>query len=211
VLFVTTVSREATLSRGAATRQTILQHAAGLASQLGLEGLSIGRLAEDLRLSKSGLFAHFQSKEALQLQVLDFAAARFVDTVVKPTLAAPRGEPRVRAAFERWLEWPRKSDLPGGCFFVAASIELDDRPGPVREKLVRLQRDWLDTLAGIVRTAIAEGDFREDVDPEQFAHELYGVMLVGHHAARLLRDPQAGARTRAAFDALVARARRSPA
>jgi len=211
VLFLTAVSRGATLSRGASTRQTILQHAAGLASQLGLEGLSIGRLAEDLRLSKSGLFAHFQSKEALQLQVLDFAAARFVDTVVKPTLAALRGEPRVRAAFEHWLEWPRKSDLPGGCFFVAASIELDDRPGPVREKLVRLQRDWLDTLAGIVRTAIAEGDFREDVDPEQFAHELYGVMLVSHHAARLLRDPKAGARTRTAFDALVARARRSPA
>jgi AcrR family transcriptional regulator len=208
---MTAVSRGATLSRGASTRQTILQHAAGLASQLGLEGLSIGRLAEDLRLSKSGLFAHFQSKEALQLQVLDFAAARFVDTVVKPTLATPRGEPRVRAAFERWLEWPRKSDLRGGCFFVAASIELDDRPGPVREKLVRLQRDWLDTLAGIVRTAIAEGDFREDVDPEQFAHELYGVMLVGHHAARLLRDPKAGARTRTAFDALVDRARRSPA
>src|SRR5215470_17711850 len=103
---MTAVSAEATLSRGASTRQTILRHAAGLASQLGLEGLSIGRLAEDLRLSKSGLFAHFQSKEALQLQVLDFAAARFVHTVVKPALAAPRGEPRVRAAFERWLEWP---------------------------------------------------------------------------------------------------------
>ncbi len=205
------MSREAPLSRGALTRQTILQHAAGLASQLGLEGLSIGRLADDLRLSKSGLFAHFQSKEALQLQVLDFAASRFVDTVVKPTLAAPRGEPRVRAAFERWLEWPRKSALPGGCFFVAASSELDDRRGPVRDKLVRLQKDWLDTLAGVVRTAIAEGDFGDDVDPDQFAHDLYGIMLASHHAARLLRDPKAGARTRAAFDALIARARKSPA
>ena len=204
---MTAVSAEATLSRGALTRQTILQHAAGLASQLGLEGLTIGRLAEDLGLSKSGLFAHFQSKEALQLQLLDFAAARFVEAVVKPTLAAPRGEARIRAAFEHWLEWPKKSSLPGGCFFVAASIELDDRPGPVRDKLVRLQRDWLDTLAGVVRTAVAEGDFRGDVDPEQFAHDLYGIMLAGHHAARLLRDPKAGARTRAGFDALVARAR----
>jgi AcrR family transcriptional regulator len=199
------------VSKGAVTRQTILRHAAGLASQLGLEGLSIGRLADDLRLSKSGLFAHFQSKEALQLQVLEFAAARFVDHVVRPARAAPRGEPRVRAAFDHWLEWPKKSDLPGGCFFVAASIELDDRPGPVRETLVRLQKDWLDTLAGIVRTAVAEGHFREDTDPEQFAHELYGIMLMSHHATRLLHDPRAAARTRAAFEGLIARARKAAA
>src|SRR6185436_13786706 len=174
------------------------------------EGLSIGRLAQDLELSKSGLFAHFQSKEALQLQVLEHAGARFVETVIKPVLATPRGEPRVRAVFEHWRAWPRNSGMPGGCFFVAAATELDDRPGPARDLLVRLQKDWLDLMANIVRTAIAEGHFAEDVDPDQFAFDLYGVMLVYHHASRLLADPRAGKRARAAFEALVRAARKSP-
>src|SRR5215813_12128963 len=125
------VSAEVTLSRGALTRQTILQHAAGLATKLGLEGLTIGRLAEDLGLSKSGLFAHFQSKESLQLALVDFAAERFVEAAVKPSFTAERGEPRVRALFDNWLSWPSRSGLDAGCFFVAASAELDDRPGPV--------------------------------------------------------------------------------
>jgi AcrR family transcriptional regulator len=196
------------VSKGALTRQTILEHAIGLASQVGLEGLSIGRLAEDLDLSKSGLFAHFQSKEALQIQVVEFAAARFIKTVIKPALAAPNGEPRIRAAFQRWLKWPKESALPGGCFFVAAAVELDDRPGPVRDKLVETQKSWLEFLANMVRSAIAEGHFRSDVDPEQFAHDMYGVMLAGHHASRLLKDPRAGARTRNAFEASVLAARR---
>jgi AcrR family transcriptional regulator len=196
------------VSKGAVTRQTILEHAIGMASQIGLSGLSIGRLAEELHLSKSGLFAHFQSKETLQLQILDYAAQRFVDVVVRPALGVPRGEPRVRAMFENWLTWPRESALPGGCLFVAAAVELDDQPGPVRDRLVQLQRDWLDTLAAAVRSAVSEGHFHDRVEPEQFAHELYGVMLAGHHAARLLRDPQAGRRTRAAFEGLVSAARK---
>ena len=93
---------------------------------------------------------------------------------------------------------------------MAAAVELDDRPGPVRDKLVETQRSWLEFLANIVRSAIAEGQFRSDVDPEQFAHEMYGVMLAGHHASRLLKDPRAGARTRNAFEALVVAARRLP-
>src|SRR5216110_1068336 len=116
------------MSKGERTKTAILEHATGLASQVGLTGLTIGVLADDLDLSKSGLFAHFQSKEALQLQVLEFAAERFVATVVRPALSTPRGEPRVRAMFENWLKWPKESALPGGCFFVAAAVELDDQP-----------------------------------------------------------------------------------
>lgn len=196
------------MSKGALTRQAIVEHAVSLASKLGLEGLSIGRLADDLNLSKSGLFAHFQSKEVLQLQVVEFAAGRFVETVVKPALTAPRGEPRIRAVFERWLMWPKTSGLPGGCFFVAAATELDDRPGAVRDRLVQLQKDWFDVMANTVRAAIAEGHFRSDVDPEQFAQDLYGIMLAGHHATRLLGDPKATSRARSAFESLVTAARK---
>ena len=135
-------------AKGEQTRETILVHALGLATRIGIEGLTIGRLAEELGMSKSGLFAHFRSKEALQLEMLKLAGARMVDSVVKPALAAPRGEPRVRALFERWLAWERSPSLPGGCPFMAASFELDDRPGPVRDFVVQNLRDWLDTLTG---------------------------------------------------------------
>src|SRR5439155_2896695 len=164
------------LRKGELTRQAIVEHAARMASLIGLEGLTIGALAEELKLSKSGLFAHFKSKEALQLQALEFGIGRFVDTVVRPALAAPRGEPRVRALFERWVDWPRASGL-AGCMFVALSTELDDRPGAVRERLVQSQRDWLDVIANCVRTGIAEGHFRKELDAVQVAHELYGSML----------------------------------
>lgn len=196
------------MRRGELTRQGILEHAAGLASSVGLEGLTIGRLAGDLGLSKSGLFAHFGSKEGLQVQVLEHAAARFTELVIRPALRAARGEPRLRALFERWRRWPRESGLPGGCFFVQAAVELDDQPGPARDLLVEQQRGWLGVIATVVRGAVTEGHFRADVDPEQLAHELQGVMLAWHHAARLLRDPRAEPRARAAFEALVARARR---
>jgi AcrR family transcriptional regulator len=194
------------LRKGALTRQAILEHAARMASRVGLEGLTIGELSEELQLSKSGLFAHFKSKEALQLQVLEFGIERFVDTVVKPALAAPRGEKRVRALFERWIEWPKSSGL-AGCMFVALATELDDQPGPVRERLVQSQKDWLDVIANCVRTAVAEGDFRKEVDPEQFAHELYGIMLANHHAVRLLRDRHGVERTRRGFERLLEDAR----
>lgn len=192
--------------KGELTRQAILESAATMASRIGLRGLTIGVLADELELSKSGLFAHFKSKEALQLQVLEFAIGRFVERVVKPALAAPRGEKRVRALFEHWLEWPKSSGL-AGCMFVALSTELDDQPGPVRERLVQSQKDWLDVIANAVRTGVAEGDFRRDVDAEQFAHELYGIMLAGHHALRLLRARGAVERTRRAFARLLDDAR----
>jgi AcrR family transcriptional regulator len=199
------------MGKGELTRQTILRHAANLATEVGLDGLTIGRLAEDLGLSKSGLFAHFHSKESLQLSAMEFAAQQFIDTAVKPSFTAARGEPRLRALFENWLAWPKKSGLPGGCFFVAVATELDDQQGPVRDRLVQLQKDWLDTLAHAVRIAITEGHFRKDVDAGQFAYETYGIMLVTHHFARLLRDPKADNRARRAFEGLLAKSRKTSA
>ncbi|HXH83236.1 MAG TPA: TetR/AcrR family transcriptional regulator, partial [Candidatus Tectomicrobia bacterium] len=178
-------------ARGERTREVILARALGLATRIGLEGVTIGRLAEDLRMSKSGLFAHFRSKEALQIEILRTAAARLIEDVVKPALTAPRGEPRVRALFTRWLEWECSPSLPGGCPFVTASFELDDRPGPVRDFVVQTLRDWRDTLTGAARIAVQEGHFRPDLDCEQFAHDCYAVGLGFVHASRLLRDPRA--------------------
>ncbi len=199
------------VTKGEETRQAILQRAAQIASVDGLRGLTIGRLAEALGLSKSGLFAHVGSKEGLEVLVVELAGQRFVDTVVKPALAAARGEPRLRAIFERWLRWPRLSELPGGCFFVAAAAELDDRPGPARDRLVGLQRDWLELIAGTARAGIREGHFRKDLDADGVAQELYGIMLGCHHAHRLLGDAKAVPRARAAFERLVAWARRDGA
>jgi AcrR family transcriptional regulator len=199
------------MRKGDLTRQSILERAAGLASRVGLEGITIGALAEELELSKSGLFAHFRSKEALQAQVLEHAAARFTEVVIRPALAAPRGEPRLRALFERWRRWPKESALPGGCLFVQASVELDDRPGPVRDLLVQQQRDLLDLIATVARSGVTEGHFRMDLDPDQLATDLHGIMLAWHHASRLLRDPKADDRAATALEALIARARRHKA
>jgi AcrR family transcriptional regulator len=195
------------MGKGEQTRTAVLDRAVELASAVGLEGLTIGRLAGEAHLSKSGLFAHFASKEDLQVKTLERAAQRFVEVVVKPGLAARRGEPRVRELFERWLRWPEAVPQPGGCIFVSASAELDDRPGPAHDRLAQLQRDWLDVLAGAARVARDEGHFRADVDPEQFAFETYGIMLVTHLAWRLLRDRKALARARRAFERLVDSAR----
>jgi AcrR family transcriptional regulator len=194
------------MSKGEATREAVLDQATRVASRVGLQGLTIGSLAAQAHLSKSGLFAHFRSKQSLQLQVVEHAASLFVDSVVRPALAAPRGEPRVRELFERWLGWCG-GDQPAGCVFVVASTEFDDEPGPVRERVVRAQRDWLETIATVFRTGVTEGHFRADANAEQFAHDLYGVILAYHHARRLLRDPQAESRARRALDRLLEAAR----
>jgi AcrR family transcriptional regulator len=194
------------VSKGDVTRRAILDHATGRASEVGLAGLSIGMLAEDLNLSKSGLFAHFGSKEALEIQVLEHAAEKFVDRVVRPALQEPRGEPRMRALFEGWLAWDTAQILPGGCVFAQAAAELDDRPGPARDRLVALQRQWIGVIATSFQKGIAAGRFRPDADPEQFAQDLYGVMLAFHHAWRLLGDEQAEHRARRAFAGLLAAA-----
>jgi AcrR family transcriptional regulator len=192
------------MRKGEATRTAILDRATDLARSAGVEGLTIGRLAAELSLSKSGLFAHFGSKEALQLAVIEHAREQFVARVLGPGLRAPRGEPRLRAIFERWLAWG--SD-PGGCIFMALAAELDDRPGPAREALAAALRDLLDVLATTTRVAMDEKHFRPDVDPHQVAFELYGIMAATHAAARLVGDPKVGSRTRRAVDALIARCR----
>lgn len=195
------------MSKGAETRNQILDHASRLASQVGVEGLTIGALADGLRLSKSGLFGHFRSKEGLQVAVLEHAADSFAREVIRPALREPRGEPRMRALFERWLAWDRDGVLPGGCIFVAAATELDDRPGIVRDRLVALQLEWVDVLVTTFRMGIEAGAFAPSADPVQFAQDLYGVMLACHHHSRLLGDASAEPRARRAFDSLLAAAR----
>ena len=192
------------MTKGQDTRQAILDRATDLATVCGVEGLSIGQLATDMSLSKSGLFAHFQSKEALQVAVIQTAADRFSEAVVRPGLRAPRGLPRVRALVDGWLSWAATSQTPGGCFFVATATELDDRPGPVRDALVRTQRDWMELLAGAVRAAVTEGHLPANADAEQFAFELNGVLYAFHHRARLLGQADAAERARRAADRLLA-------
>jgi AcrR family transcriptional regulator len=160
------------MGKGEETRRDILGSALALASQVGLEGLSIGLLAAEVGMSKSGLFAHFESKERLQLAVLEEANQRFVELVLAPALRAPRGTPRLIALFERWLSWAEQDFMPGGCIFMSAASELDDRPGAVRDLLVSSQRDWQDTLAEAVRIAKREGHFRRDLDEQQLVYEL---------------------------------------
>jgi AcrR family transcriptional regulator len=191
------------MGKGDATREVILEEAGRLARQVGLGGLTIGSLATRTGMSKSGLFAHFGSKESMQLDVLDHAIERFTTEVVRPALTAPRGVPRVRALFECWLAW---DSTEGGCPLVAATFELDDQPGPVRDRLVRDQRTWLDTLATMASICVTEGHFRPDTDPRQFAQDIEGVMLSYHVASRLLDDPGAAERAHHGLDALLASA-----
>ncbi len=194
------------MSKGQETKTAILDEALTIASRVGFTGLTIGQLAEQTGMSKSGLFAHFQSKEQLQLQTLAHARRKFVDTTIRPALAVSRGEKRVQELFERWVIWESEV-LPGGCIFVTGSVEFDDQPGPMRDALVADQRDWLDTLATVASTAVAEGDFRADLDPQQFAFEVQGLTLGYHHSARLLDDPRAVERVRTAFEAVLDRSR----
>ncbi|HEX2253877.1 MAG TPA: TetR/AcrR family transcriptional regulator [Thermoanaerobaculia bacterium] len=195
------------MSKGEETRAAILDEAVAEASRFGLEALTIGQLAQRVGLSKSGLFAHFGSKEDLQLQVLESAVARFVERVVAPGLRAARGVPRVRSLFEHWLAWEQDAALlPGGCVFITLANELDDRPGPLRDRLVGYQRDWIEALATAARIAVEEGHFRAGLDTAQFAHDFYSVFLAYHHFNRLLREPRAEERARRAFDHLVAAA-----
>lgn len=199
------------MSKGEDTRRHILGEALALASEVGLDGVSIGALAERARMSKSGLFAHFESKEGLQLAILDEAVARFVEDVVSPALKEPRGEPRVRALLVRWLDWSHAKYMPGGCVFVASISDADDRPGPVRDRLAATQRDWLDTVATCVRGAVKEGHFRQDLDAEQFAHEVLTTAYGHHLLSRLLREPSSDQRWRMATERLVADARKKSA
>ena len=194
------------MRKGELTRTAILDEALQTASRVGFTGLSIGKLAEQTEMSKSGLFAHFKSMDQLQLQVLGRARERFIDAVVRPALSSPRGERRVRVLFAKWLDWSRTA-LVGGCIFVAASVELDDRPGELRDALVQAERDWLDVLATVAGTAVADGEFNQHLDTEQFAFEVHALMLGHHYATRLLRDERALTMTTRAFESIIAAAR----
>lgn len=198
------------MGKGEQTKAAILDEASELASRLGLGGLTIGTLATASKLSKSGLYAHFASKESLQVEVLQYARDQFTDHVMRPTVKTPRGEPRLRAFFENWLAW-QAGRFVGGCIFVDAASEFDDQEGPVRDELVRAERDKLESVALVVGTAIAEGHFQPDVDAAQFAYELEGILLAHHHARRLMRDPKADEHARRAFERLLKSCRANPA
>ena len=193
------------VSKGEETRERILDRAMAMASVVGLEGLSIGELARETGMSKSGLFAHFGSKEDLQLKILEVARERFIRDVFQPALRATRGEGRVRALFERWLAWER--GRVGGCPFVEASYELDDRPGPVRDALAEAQGEWVNAVAKAVEIAVDDGHFRRGLDPHQFAYEMYGIFLAYHLYHRLLDAEDAADRARVAFERLVSASR----
>jgi AcrR family transcriptional regulator len=169
------------MAKGAQTRAAILDRAVDLASAEGLEGLTIGRLAAELRMSKSGLFAHFGSKQELQLATIGAAAERFRTTVIEPSMSAPDGAPRLRAMAERYLT---HLDLyAGGCFWGATSAEYDDRPGPVRDAIAAVVDAW---MAELVRQATVAGV----EDPERFAFELYAVVMGANSRYRLSGDPR---------------------
>jgi AcrR family transcriptional regulator len=191
------------MSKGEETRERIVDRAWRLASRDGLAGLSIGKLASELGLSKSGLFAHFGSKEELELEILKAAAERFTEQVIRPALQAPRGVARLRKLFKGWLTWVNDPGQPGGCVFVAAAAELDDTVGPQRDYLVSAQSSLRALLAKAASIAVEEGELRRDLDAEQFAFELQGVVMAYHHARRLLRDPKAETRAKNAFEHLL--------
>jgi len=192
-------------SKGEQTRTAILDEALKVASKLGLEGLTIGTLAEATGMSKSGLFAHFGSREDLQLAVLEHAAQRYGERVLVPALRIERGLPRLRAMFERWLDWAVASGLPGGCIMIAAAAEYDDRPGPIRDAVIANQHRGNALIRKAARLAVEEGHLRSDTDPEQIAFELLGIVLAAHNHRRLLGDKEARKRSLVAFEQLVAR------
>src|SRR5271168_2522806 len=176
--------------RGLKTRRTILRKAVNLASLEGLEGLTIGKLAATLRISKSGLFAHFGSKEDLQCAVVDEARDIFVEKVVRPA-AQLRGLRLLRALCKNWLSYGEQKVFPGGCFFSAASLEFDDRPGPVRDRIVGLMKKWLGNLEHAARDAQSAAEIRKDVDVRQLAFEIQALAMGGNWSSRLFRDQSA--------------------
>jgi AcrR family transcriptional regulator len=192
-------------SKGERTRATILDEALRIVSKAGLDGLTIGTLAEATGMSKSGLFAHFGSREELLLAVLAHGQAEFTEVVFQPAMAKPRGLPRLRSMFVNWLDWTESAELPGGCPMIGGASEFDDRPGPVREMLAGGQRSWIETLKRAVRQAVEEGQLARDTDPEQIAFEIFGIALVVHHHRRLLGYKKARERALIALDSLLKR------
>ena len=191
------------MGKGEETRQVILDEAFSLASCIGVGGLSIGVLAERTHMSKSGLFAHFGSKEELQLAVLRESQQRFAEVVVRPALRLPRGLARLRAIVVNWLDWTRACNLPGGCVINAAAAEFDDQPGPLRDEVRNAMLALNRTLVATVAKAVEAGELGADTDIEQFVFELNGIYQATQQSRRLFNDPDAGRRALIAFDRLV--------
>lgn len=191
------------MRKGDTTRERIVDHALELASRDGLAGVSLGQLADRVGMSKSGLFAHFKSKDELHLEVIRAAADGFRRQVFEPAIRAPRGEPRLKAIVERWIAWDEDPVRPGGCPITQLAVELDDQPGPARDALVATKREWMHAIEHAVKLAVDEGHLRVDTDPELFAFQLNGIFLSLHQSRRLLDDQRAKSRVRAAFKQLL--------
>jgi AcrR family transcriptional regulator len=188
--------------KGRQTRASILDAALALASQVGLQALSMGALAEVAGMSKSGVFAHFGSREELQISVVREYHLRFRDEVFVPALGEARGLPRLRALFDRWLQ--RVSvEVDSGCLYISGAVEFDDRPGPVRDALSTMVLTWRAALERAVVLAVEAGHLETDTDVAQLVFELHGLVLALHHDARFLRESAAPDRARAGFDRIV--------
>jgi AcrR family transcriptional regulator len=196
-------ARAATLHKGQLTRAAILDAALGLAAQIGLEGLSIGALAALTQMSKSGVFAHFGSREELQIAVIREYHRRFEDEVFFPAIREPRGLPRLAALYERWLHRVAL-EIDSGCIYISGAVEFDDRPGPVRDALAAMVLAWHAALERALRIAVDEGHLRADTDVGQLLFEIHGLVLALHHDARFLRQPGAPERARLGFVRVVA-------
>ena len=189
------------MKKGKDTKYAILETALDMASQLSLESVTIGALAKATNMSKSGLFAHFQSKENLQIEILKFAANDFTDHVVLPALREKAGAPRIKTLVDNWIQWGAR--LKGGCIFVSASTEFSERPGRVRDYLLYQQEGWITSLKKIAQSAIRAKVFRDDIDCEQFAFDLYSLMLGYNYYHILLRHDSSRKRQEAALDRLI--------
>jgi len=190
------------MRKGELTRAAILDVALDLASRDGLEGLTIGLLADRMNMSKSGVFAHFGSREDLQLEVLKLYHHRFEQEVFFPSVKEPRGIARLRAMFARWVK--RVSvEVASGCIYISGAVEYDDRPGPIREELMAMVQAWQGALLRCVRQAVECGDLKADTDPQQLVYEMYGLILALHHDARFLRIPGALERASIGFNRLI--------
>lgn len=197
------------MRKGNATKAAILGQALRQASRLGLENLSLGPLAESLSLSKSGLFAHFRSKEALQLEVLEEAVERFKVRVVEPGIRSKDAVKRLRALHDAYLAWLRGGVEEEGCLFVTMAQEYDDRPGPIRDRLVATQSDWRRLLMATVGEAKAQGALAADADAAQLVFEFIGSALAYQHATKLLGDRTAMKRAREALNRSIAASTRA--
>ena len=192
------------LPKGRQTKATIVDAALGLATQIGLEGLSIGAVAEVAHMSKSGVFAHFGSREELQISVIREYYQRFEDEVFTPALRAPRGLPRLQALFANWMQRVAV-EIHSGCIFISGAVEFDDRPGPVRDALADAVKTWLAAMERAVVQARAAGHLRPDADEKQMGFQIHGLILSLHYDACFLQNPGSLARAHAGFDDILAR------